>query len=303
MIFPMKKIFLPLILISLTGCSINSSFESFNPSSTSADVSLSSTDKTTNVETGYKINHSSASLTMGDELQLLITNNGVQISGITWTSSDTQLARVDETGKVRACFFTDTNEIVTITGKTTSGKLLTCNLTIKAREDAIFMKCYQHAQSVSQDSNGHVIYAFIHAGTEADGTLLVNKTFEYDSYTNICNIKVQKSYTQNSADAYYIGINTFYWGDYQNGLFYGQYSEVYNGSAKSAVFEYHNIGFSYSSHTIYLATSTTYSICESDWCTITDESTVALGVFYRIQECSEFAEEKFEQYSFGIHLF
>ena len=153
------------------------------------------------------------------------------------------------------------------------------------------------------DDEGHVIYMFVHAGLEANGTLLVNKTFEYDSFTNICKIKVSKSYTQSGVDAYYIGKNEFYWGDYKNGLFYGQYSEVYNGTEKGALYSFNNIGFSYSSHTIVLQNATTYRIEESDWSTIQDESTVALGVFYRIQECSEYAEEKFQEYNFGIHLF
>ena len=240
---------------------------------------------------------------MGEELQLSITKDGTQVSNITWTSSDNQLARVDSTGKVSAYFFTNDNEIVTITGKVNATKSLKCELTINPRSDSIFSRCYNHAQSVNQSDEGHVIYMFVHAGTEANGTLLVNKTFEYDSYTNICKIKVQKSYTESGVTAYYIGKNEFYWGDYQNGLFYGQYSEVKNGVERGALFSFSNIGFSYTNHTLYLGSNTTYSIVESDWTSITDESTVALGVFYRVQECSEYAEEKFTQYNFGIHLF
>ena len=91
--------------------------------------------------------------------------------------------------------------------------------------------------------------------------------------------------------------------DYNPKVTIYQYSEVYNGVEKDALFSFNHIGFSYSSHTIMLQDSTTYSISESDWSSITDESTVALGVFYRVQECSEYAEEKFSQYNFGIHLF
>ena len=168
-----------------------------------------------------------------------------------------------------------------------------------------FAKCRHCIMDIINvtDENGHVIYMFVHAGLEANGTILVNKSFEYDSFTNICHIKVSKSFTQDGVTAYYIGRNDFYWGDYQNGLFYGQYSEVYKGVEKDALFSFKNIGFSYYYHTIMLQDSTTYTIEQSDWSSITDESTVALGVFYRVQECSEYAEEKFQQYNFGVHLF
>lgn len=292
----MKKIILSLMLLSIitvTGCSSNSKPTDDNSGGGGTPV----------VETSYEINHQSATLTMGDELQLSITKNGEQVNSITWTSSDSQLARVDSNGKVEAYFFTDKNEKVIITGKIDNKNSLTCTLTIKARTESIFSKCYQHAQGVSQNDEGHVIYMFVHAGLEANGTLLVNKTFEYDSYTNICSIKVSKSFTESGVTAYYIGRNDFYWGDYKNGLFYGYYFEEYNGEAKGALFNFQNIGFNSSSHTIYLSNDTTYSIEESDWKSINDESTVALGVFYRVQECSEYAEEKFEEYNFGIHLF
>ena len=334
----MKKLLLlstlltTLSLSSLVGCSTsevskennisNSSFEDtsiFTSSEssllTSSDLSSSSTissdssssssrksSSSKSSQTGYKINHSSATMTMGEELQLEITNNGTAVSNVTWTTSDNQLARVDKTGKVSACFFTSENEIVTITGKVSS-RTFTCRLTINPRNDSIFNKCYYHSESVNQDENGHVVYIFVHSGMEANGTLLVNKTFEYDSFTNICNIKVSKSYTEGGVTAYYIGYNTFYWGDYQNGLFYGYYAEVKNEVQRSALFSFYHIGFSYTNHTIYLSTSTTYKLEESDWTTITTESKVAEGVFYRIQECSEYAEEKFTQYNFGVHLF
>ena len=330
----MKKITLflmPLLLgITLTNCSTNtdskndsqrsdstifssaSSSESSLVSSSSSSSASSSSQKTSSSSSskksstsvnGYRINHTTATLTMGEELELSITNNGTKVNNITWTSSDNQLARVDSTGLVQAFFFTSANEIVTITGKVNNKTSLTCKLTINPRDESIFTMCYYQSQGVSQNDEGHVIYMFVHAGLEANGTLLVNKTFEYDSYTNICKIKVSKSYSQSGVDAYYIGKNEFYWGDYKNGLFYGQYSEVYNGTQRSALFSFNNIGFSYSSHTIVLQNSTTYRIEESDWSTIQDESTVALGVFYRIQECSEYAEEKFQEYNYGIHLF
>lgn len=292
----MKKIF---VLLSFLFVSVSSL--SMIGCSSNGNTNQSGENSQTNNE--YKINHSKATLTMGEELQLSITKNNTQVSNITWSTSDNQLARVDSNGKVSACFFTSANETVTITGKISSAKSLTCKLTINPRKDSIFSKCYQSGESVNQDENGHVIYMFVHAGLEANGELLVNKTFEYDSYTNICRIKVQKSYTESGVTAYYIGRNDFYWGDYKNGLFYGQYSEVYNGVQKDALFSFSNIGFSYSSHTIVLQNSTQYTIEESDWSSISDESTVALGVFYRVQECSEYAEEKFQQYNFGVHLF
>ena len=303
----MKKLFLSLSFlfvtalgVSVISCSPNNGAETTNPS-TPGDNNPGG-----NTQTGdtYKISHSTATLTMGEELQLSITNNGKQVSNVTWSTSDNQLARVDSTGKVRACFFTNANETVTITGKVNSKVSLTCKLTINPRSDSIFTKCYQRgSQSVNQDDDGHVIYMFVHAGLEANGTILVNKTFEYDSYTNICRIKVSKSYTEDGATNYYIGKNEFYWGDYQNGLFYGQYSRVYNGVEKGVLFSFNNIGFSYSSHTIVLQNSTSYTIVENDWSYIEDEQTYALGVFYRVQECSEYAEEKFQQYNFGVHLF
>ena len=281
----MKKFILSLTLLSsitLVGCSSNSSSDA---------------------EGEYKISHTSATMTMGQQLQLSITHNGSKVSNVTWKSSDTDYARVDKTGKVSAYFFTSGNSTVTITGKINRTKSLTCKLKINPRSESIFQKLYQRCDTVNQTDEGHIIYIFAHAGLEAEGTLYVNKTLEYDSYTNICRIKVQKSYTQSGVTAYFIGRNDFYWGSYQEGLFYGQYSEVYNGEQKDALFSFQNIGFSYYYHTIMLQDSTTYSITESDWTTITDESTIALGVFYRVQECSEYAEEKFQEYEFGIHLF
>ena len=288
--------------VSLERFSSSSSSSSERFSSSSSSNKSSSSSKSSANNEGYKISQSTATMTMGEELQLSITNNGNKVNNVTWSTSDNQLTRVDQTGKVKACFFTDVNEVVTITGKV-NNKSYTCKVTINPREDSIFSKCYYNSEGVNQDDEGHVIYMFVHAGLEANGTLLVNKTFEYDSFTNICKIKVSKSYTEGGVDAYYIGKNEFYWGDYRNGLFYGQYSEVYKGTQKDAMFSFKNIGFSYSSHTIMLQDATTYTLEESDWRTIQDESTVALGVFYRIQECSEYAEEKFQQYKFGVHLF
>ena len=306
----MKKLFLSLSLlfvttlgVSVASCSPNNDAQTTNPSTPGDNTPPDNPGGNTPSTEGYKINYSTATLTMGDELQLSITNNGIKVNNITWSTSDNQLTRVDSTGKVKACFFTDANETVTITGRINSTKSLTCKLTINPRSDSIFAKCYQRSESVNQDEDGHVIYMFVHAGLEANGTILVNKTFEYDSYTNICHIKVSKSFTESGVTAYYIGRNDFYWGDYRNGLFYGQYSEVYNGVEKDALFSFNNIGFSSYYHTIMLQDSTTYTIEESDWSSINDEETVALGVFYRVQECSEYAEEKFQQYNFGVHLF
>ena len=287
--------------MSFLSCSTDSTIQNDDNNGNSSTTTGGDPTGTTDV---YAISKNTASLTMGEELQLSITKNGNAISGITWTSSDTDLARVDSTGLVRACFFTNENEPVTITGKVNNDLSLTCSLTIYPREESIFTQCYYNRpNSINQDENGHVIYMFVHAGLEANGTLLVNKTFEYDSYTNICNIKVSKSYEQSGVTAYYIGYNTFYWGSYQTGLFYGYYVEVVNGVQKSAEFDFDKFGFDYDTHTIYLTNSTTYTVVEKDWNTITDEAMVAKGVFYRIQECSEFAEEKFTEYNYGIHLF
>lgn len=255
------------------------------------------------VENVYAINHSTATLKMGEELQLSITNNGINVNNITWTSSDSDLARVDDNGLVRACFFTNENEVVTITGNINNTKSLKCDLTINPRTESIFQKVYYRSQTVNQDEDGHVIYMFVHAGVEANGTINVNKTFEYDSYTNICRIKVIKSFVEGNVTAYYVGRNDFYWGDYENGLFYGQYSEIYNNQEKDALFSFSKVGISYSEHTIFISSNTTYSILESDWSSITDEAMVAKGVFYRIEECVEYAEQKFEEYNYGVHLF
>lgn len=255
------------------------------------------------VEDSYEISQTSAVLTMGEELQLSITNNGINVSNIIWTCSDSDLARVDDNGLVRACFFTNANEVVTITGNINNTKSLKCDLTINPRTESIFQKVYYRSQAVNQDEDGHVIYMFVHAGIEANGTINVNKTFEYDSYTNICRIKVIKSFVEGNVTAYYVGRNDFYWGDYENGLFYGQYSEIYNNQEKDALFSFNKVGISYSDHTIFISSNTTYSIVESDWSSITDEAMVAKGVFYRIEECVEYAEEKFNEYNFGVHLF
>ena len=277
--------------------------ENTNSNNSEENTETNNTEQTPVIQNVYKINHSSATLTMGEELQLYITNNDTKVSNITWTNSDNDYARVDEDGVVRACFFTNTNEVVTITGKIDNEKSLKCDLTINPRTESIFQKVYYRSQAVTQDDEGHVIYMFVHAGLEANATINVTKTFEYDSYTNICRIKVIKSYVEGNVTAYYVGRNDFYWGDYENGIFYGQYSEVYNEQQKDAVFSFKNVGIDYLDHTIYLSSSTTYSIVRKDWNTITDEAMVAKGVFYRIEECVEYAEEKFSEYNFGVHLF
>ena len=251
----------------------------------------------------YKISQTSAVLTMGEELQLSITNNGKKVSNVTWTSSDSDLARVDNSGVVKACFFTNENEKVTITGKVGNKASLRCDLKINPKNDSIFKKLYYRTQVVNQDDEGHVIYSFVHAGLEANATINVTKTFEYDSFTGICRIKVIKSFVQGNVTAYYVGRNDFYWGDYENGIFYGQYSEVYNEQQKDAVFSFKNVGIGYSDHTIYISSNTTYSIVRKDWNTITDEDAVAKLIFYRIEECVEYAEGKFEEYNYGVHLF
>ena len=281
----------------------NNPGENTNTEKPAENTSQGNTGENTPVQDSYKISQTSAVLTMGEELQLSITNNGKKVSNVTWTSSDSDFARVDKGGVVRACFFTNENEKVTITGKVGNKASLRCDLKINPKNDSIFKKVYNRIQVVNQDDEGHVIYSFVHAGLEANATINVTKTFEYDSFTGICRIKVIKSFVQGNVTAYYVGRNDFYWGDYENGIFYGQYSEVYNEQQKDAVFSFKNVGIGYSDHTIYLSSNTTYSIVRKDWNTITDESMVAKGVFYRIEECVEYAETKFAEYNYGIHLF
>ena len=281
----------------------NNPGENTNTEKPAENTNQGNTGENTPVQDSYKISHTSAVLTMGEELQLSITNNGKKVSNVTWTSSDADLARVDKDGVVRACFFTSENEKVTITGKAGNKTSLRCDLKINPKNDSIFKKVYNRSQVVNQDDEGHIIYSFVHAGLEANATINVTKTFQYDSFTGICCIKVIKSFVQGNVTAYYVGRNDFYWGDYENGIFYGQYSEVYNEQQKDAVFSFKNVGISYSDHTIYISSNTTYSIVRKDWNTITDEDMVAKGVFYRIEECVEYAETKFEEYNYGVHLF
>ena len=64
------------------------------------------------------------------EIQLSVTitpNNANVNKGITWTSSDTKVATVDNTGKVTAVGKGTT----TITAKTENGKTATCEITVK----------------------------------------------------------------------------------------------------------------------------------------------------------------------------
>ena len=281
----------------------NNPGENTNTEKPAENTNQGNTGENTPVQDSYKISQTSAVLTMGEELQLSITNNGKKVSNVTWTSSDADLARVDEDGVVRACFFTNENEKVAITGKVGNKASLKCDLRINPKNDSIFKKVYNRIQVVNQDDEGHVIYSFVHAGVEANATINVTKTFEYDSFTGICRIKVIKSFVQGNVTAYYVGRNDFYWGDYENGIFYGQYSEVYNEQQKDAVFSFKNVGISYLNHTIYISSNTTYSIVRKDWNTITDEDAVAKLVFCRIEECVEYAEEKFEEYNYGVHLF
>ena len=72
-------------------------FSSSNSSSASSQRSSSSNSsrKSTSSREGYAISHTSAIMTMGDELQLSITFNGTKVSSVSWSSSDNQLARVE----------------------------------------------------------------------------------------------------------------------------------------------------------------------------------------------------------------
>ncbi|MBO7614090.1 MAG: Ig-like domain-containing protein [Bacilli bacterium] len=281
----------------------NNTGEGTNTEKPGENTNQGNAGENTPVQDLYEISQTSAVLTMGEELQLSITNNGKKVNNVTWTSSDADLVRVDKDGVVRACFFTNENEKVTITGKVGNKASLKCDLRINPRNDSIFKKVYNRSQVVNQDDEGHVIYSFVHAGLEANATINVTKTFQYDSFTGICCIKVIKSFVQGNVTAYYVGRNDFYWGDYENGIFYGQYSEVYNEQQKDAVFSFKNVGIDYLDHTIYVSSNTTYSIVRKDWNTITDEDMIVKGVFYRIEECVEYAEEKFSEYNFGVHLF
>ena len=281
----------------------NNTGENTNTEKPGENTNQGNTGENIPVKDLYEISQTSAVLTMGEELQLSITNNGKKVNNVTWTSSDADLVRVDKDGVVRACFFTNENEKVTITGKVGNKASLKCDLRINPKNDSIFKKVYNRTQVVNQDDEGHVIYSFVHAGLEANATINVTKTFQYDSFTGICCIKVIKSFVQGNVTAYYVGRNDFYWGDYENGIFDGQYSEVYNEQQKDAVFSFKNVGIDYLDHTIYVSSNTTYSIVRKDWNTITDEDMIVKGVFYRIEECVEYAEEKFSEYNFGIHLF
>ena len=70
------------------------------------------------------------------EIQLSVTitpNNANVNKGITWTSSDTKVATVDNTGKVTAVGKGTT----TITAKTENGKTATCEITVEETEEQI----------------------------------------------------------------------------------------------------------------------------------------------------------------------
>ena len=90
--------------------------------------------------TGVKLNKSSKSLTIGDTFTLTATvkpNNATDKS-VTWSSSNTSVATVDENGVVTAV----SEGTATITATASNGVKADCTVTVKQKGDSIFKKIF-----------------------------------------------------------------------------------------------------------------------------------------------------------------
>ena len=88
--------------------------------------------------TGVKLNKSSKSLTIGDNFTLTATvkpNNATDKS-VTWSSSNTSVATVDENGVVTAV----SEGTATITAAASNGVEASCTVTVKQKGDSFFKK-------------------------------------------------------------------------------------------------------------------------------------------------------------------
>ena len=88
--------------------------------------------------TGVKLNKSSKSLTIGDTFTLTATvkpNNATDKS-VTWSSSNTSVATVDENGAVTAV----SEGTATITATASNGVEASCSVTVKQKGDSFFKK-------------------------------------------------------------------------------------------------------------------------------------------------------------------
>ncbi len=88
--------------------------------------------------TGVKLNKSSKSLTIGDNFTLTATvkpNNATDKS-VTWSSSNTSVATVDENGVVTAV----AEGTATITATASNGVEASCTVTVKQKGDSFFKK-------------------------------------------------------------------------------------------------------------------------------------------------------------------
>ena len=90
--------------------------------------------------TGVKLNKSSKSLTIGDNFTLTATvkpDNATDKS-VTWSSSNTSVATVDENGVVTAV----AEGTATITATASNGVEASCTVTVKQKGDSIFKKIF-----------------------------------------------------------------------------------------------------------------------------------------------------------------
>ena len=116
--------------------------------------------KTFKIVSSIKLNKTSATLgtkTVGKytktiQLTATVTSN---VKTVTWTSSNTKIAKVDSTGKVTAVSDPDVlANTVTITAKTSDGKTATCKVTVEDPVNAFIRRLYSLCLGRNPDKTG-----------------------------------------------------------------------------------------------------------------------------------------------------
>ena len=180
----------------------------------------------------YMLNKSSLTLEVGEKFQLKVYKNGSLYTGnITWAIS-TDLIDIDDNGVVIGVYPTSSD--IDCRAQAWSPYFsLFCEISVIGRNSNIYRCMTTHSSSTPEvESGNHVVYTVSKEET-FNGTRKYRNAyrFSYDSLTEECFISViLNNYWVNSEGYQWIEViaayNRFYWGEYENGAFYGIYGQI-----------------------------------------------------------------------------
>lgn len=230
----------------------------------------------------YTLKDSSKSLVMGEEYKIQVLKGGVEYSGATFKSENELIAKVDKDGYVSPFQPGNIDITVTINSETS----LIFKLTVTEPKTEIYRFMLNNMSGYNIDDDNLVILYYIKSYTNMEA--ISSFEFQFDTFNNIVMIISKCDDKASSANCVTYGYNVFEWGDYKNGLFVGNY---YPNEFPGRYYSVQFLNLVFASDGINYDDNTQYTERHNDF--VSDVSFMIMPMFYRVQECCDFANIDF----------